>query len=1045
MKLKIQSFLICFTLLGNIWTYAQNNIVVTGVVTSSGNQQPILGVNIIVENTITGASTNFDGAYSINVKNSDAILVFSYQGFKTKEIQVGTQTEINVALVEDVANLDEIVLIGYGSSKRKDLTGSISSIKAADLESTRVTTADEFVQGRVSGLLLTQTSGQPGAATSVRIRGSSSINAGNEPLYVIDGFPVDNNSDNLSAGNVAEGPNLNALSTLSPSDIESIDVLKDASASAIYGSRGANGVIIITTKRGKSGEAQINYDTYISVSEVNKKLDVLNASQFAHYVNEAGYNNGDPRFYTNPSFFGVGTNWQDEIFRTAYTKNHDISIKGGNDGVKYAVSASYLDQEGTIIETNFNRYNFRVNLDFKASEKLKITNSLSINRSDYNTARTNTNGGLGVSSSVTGAYLMNPMLPVFDSDGNYTLGNFGVENDGSFVNDIDNPFEQIQNFASPVAYQKLLDSKGRTTRILNNLSIDWNIANNLNLKTNLGADFTVQEESLFRTAALDFGNSRSALASQAKRISNSFLAETTLNYTNTFNDIHSVNALIGTSIQDFKIEELGGNVLGLSTENFGANNFAFGETAATNNLIIESRLLSYFSRINYTLDGKYIFTATVRADGSTKFGDGYKFGFFPAGAFAWNISEEDFMNDSDTYIKLRLGYGVIGNESIPAYSSKDRFGNTYHYFNDNLANGIYPFSPANSNLKWERTQQYNFGLDFKFLNDRIGITTDLYRKDTNELLLNLQVPSQTGYTNTLLNVGSVRNEGIELALNTSNINNENFKWDTNITVAYNKNKILDLAGLNEIPTGSSILGISSWQLLVEGGEIGAFYGYVSNGIMQLDDTPANTPLFATDGGVITPGERKYKDLNGDGVIDADNDRTFLGNPIPEYTFGINNTFSYKGFGLNIFLQGVYGNEIANFNRINLEDFNGRNNVLASAFSNLWTPENPSNTYTRAFSGVRTKRFADNYIEDGSYLRVKSVSLYYTLKSKFLTGLNINSLKLYVTGRNLYTFTNYTGVDPEVSWGGQNNALSAGADFGGYPNSKSYLLGINLNF
>ncbi|RIA08602.1 TonB-linked SusC/RagA family outer membrane protein [Flavobacteriaceae bacterium MAR_2010_72] len=1044
MKHTILCFSILFLVIGNFTINAQN-ITVEGKVTSTVDKLALPGANITVKGTNIGATTNFDGEFSINVPNRSSTLVFSYQGFKTEEVIVGDQTFMDIALEEDISKLDEIVLIGYGSSKRKDLTGSISSIKATDLESVKATTADEFVQGRVSGLLLTQTSGQPGAATSVRIRGSSSINAGNEPLYVIDGFPVDNNSDNLSAGNVAEGPNLNALSTLSPSDIESIDVLKDASATAIYGSRGANGVIIITTKRGKNGKAQINYDTYVSVSEVNKKLDVLNASQFAHYINEANYNNGDPRFYTNPNAFGIGTNWQDEIFRTAYTINHDLSITGGNDDVKYAVSASYLNQDGTIIETNFKRYNFRVNLDFKASERLKITNSLSINRSDYNTARTNTNGGLGVSSAVTGAYLMNPMLPVFDSEGNYTLGNFGVENDGSFVNDIDNPFEQIQNFASPVAYQNLLDSKGRTTRILDNLSIDWDIAKNLKLKTNLGADFVVQEESLFRTAQLDFGNSRSAFASQAKRISNSFLAETTLNYTNTFNDIHSLNALLGTSIQDFKIEELGGNVLGLSTENFGANNFAFGETAATNNLIIESKLLSYFSRINYSLDGKYIFTATARVDGSSKFGDGYKFGFFPAGAFAWNVSEEDFMQNSDTYIKLRLGYGIIGNESIPAYSSKDRFGNTYHYFNNNLANGIYPFSPSNSNLKWERTQQYNLGLDFKFFNDRIGITTDVYRKDTNDLLLNLQVPTQTGYTNTLINVGSVRNEGIELALNTINVASENFKWDTNITVAYNKNEILDLAGLNEIPTGSSILGISSWQLLVEGGEIGAFYGYVSDGIMQLDDTPANTPLFATDGGVVTPGERKYKDLNGDGVIDADNDRTFLGNPIPEYTFGISNSFSYKSFDLNIFLQGVYGNEIANFNRINLEDFNGRNNVLLEAFSNRWTPENPSNVYPRAFRGVRNNVFADNYIEDGSYLRVKSVSLAYTLSNQFLSKLSINKLKIYITGKNLYTFTNYTGVDPEVSWGGQNNALSAGADFGGYPTSKTYLMGLNINF
>tara|TARA_R110002096_G_scaffold436058_1_gene666583 strand:- start:25033 stop:28164 length:3132 start_codon:yes stop_codon:yes gene_type:complete len=1043
MKLKIISFTILFAIIGNVWAFAQTQV--SGTVTSKEDGQPLPGTNILLKNGSAGATTDFDGKYKINVTSSEAVLVFSFQGYQTQEIAVGSRTTLNVQLEEDISRLDEIVLIGYGSSKRKDLTGSISSIKAADIESIKATTADEFMQGRVSGLLLTQTSGQPGASTSIRIRGSSSINAGNEPLYVIDGFPVDNNSDVVSVGSVAEGPNLNALSTLSPSDIQSIDVLKDASATAIYGSRGANGVIIITTKRGVNGKAQINYDTYVSFNEVAKKLDVLNGSQFAYYVNEAEYNGGQPRRYTDPKGFGNGTDWQDEIFRTAVIKNHDLSIKGGNDNVRYAISTSYMDQEGTIIETNFKRYNLRVNLDFKASEKLSIENSFSVNRSDYNTARTNTDGGLGVSSAVTGAYLFNPLLPVFDSEGKYTKGNFRVDDNGDFINEISNTNEQIENFASPVAYQKLLNSRGRATRLLENLSIKWELVPKLTLKGNLGADFNIQEESLFRTAALDFGNEGSAFGSEAKRVSNNLLAEATLNYVSTFNDVHSVNALVGTSIQDFKSEEL--NALGQDffTENFGGNSLNDSESQGAGTSLIESRLLSYFGRVNYAFKDKYIFTLTGRVDGSSKFGPGNKFGFFPAAAFAWNVSDEDFMKNSNVYLKFRLGYGVIGNETIPAYSAQSRFGTTYGYFNDNLAVGIYPISPANTDLKWERTEQFNAGIDVRLLNDNINITADVYRKDTNDLLLGLQIPSQTGSITTIVNAGSVRNQGVELAINTSNINTENFKWDTNITAAYNKNEILDLGGLDDIQTGANILGITGWQKLVEGGEVGAFYGYVSDGIMQLDDTPANTPLFATDGGVVIPGERKYKDLNGDGVLDAENDRKFLGNPIPEYTFGFNNNFSWKGFDLNIFMQGVAGNEIANFNRVNLEDLNGRNNVLLEAFSNRWTPINPSNTYTRASTGVRTNRFSDIYIEDGSYLRLKSVTLAYTISSQFLSKLKINKVKIYVTGKNLYNFTNYTGVDPEVSWGGQNNALSAGADFGGYPLSKSYLLGFNVNF
>jgi len=717
MKNRTKGLVVIFLVLGNLVAFAQN-ITIQGVITAEDDGLPLPGANVVVKDMAIGASANFDGEYTLEVPSGDVTLVFSYQGFSSQEVSVGGQRTINVALKTDVNELDEVVIIGYGSTTKKDLTGSIATIKSEDLESVRSTTADDFVQGRVSGLLLTQTSGQPGGATSVRIRGSSSINASNEPLYVIDGFPVDNNSDNLSAG-VAEGPSINALSTLSANDIASIDVLKDASATAIYGSRGANGVIIITTKRGLNGDAQINYDTYLGVSEVIKKLDVLNASQFAFYVNESKYNgSGDPRFYTNPTSFGVGTDWQDEIFRTAITKSHDLSIKGGNQDIKYAVSGSYLDQEGVVIETDFKRYNFRVNLDFKATEKLSIENSLSLNRTNFNTARTETTGGVEVASSaITGAYQFNPLLPVFDPEGNYTKGNFIVQDDGTFVNDVSNIQEQIPNFPSPVAYQKLTESKGKATRILDNLAIKWDVAKNLQLKTTLGVDLNINEQFYFRTEEIDFGNSPGAFAAQAKNTATSYLAESTLNYTNTFNNRHRVNALVGASWQDFTIESLSGNALGFPTENFGSNNLGLGLNPGVSSNIIESRLISYFGRVNYILDNKYIFTATSRVDGSSKFGDGNKYGFFPSGAFAWNVSEEDFLQDSGLYLKLRLGYGIIGNESIAPYSAQSTFKPTYHSFNDNEVVGQLPSTPANSALKWERTEQYNIGLDLGFFND----------------------------------------------------------------------------------------------------------------------------------------------------------------------------------------------------------------------------------------------------------------------------------------------------------------------------------------
>lgn len=1039
MKTKTIRFTFFIAVLGIFSSYCQE-ITISGVVTSEANGNPLPGADVVVKGKTIGTTTNFDGEYSFQVPSAEEVLVFSYQGFKSQDFKIGNQTVINITLEEDAAQLDEIVVIGYGFARRKDLTGAITSIKSDDLEAVRTTTADDLIQGRVSGLLLTQTSGQPGGETSVRIRGSSSINASNEPLYVIDGFPVDNSS--ASAG-IAEGPSLNPLSTINPNDIESIDVLKDASATAIYGSRGANGVIIITTKRGSSGLAQINYDTYVGVSEVITKLNLLNASQFALYYNESIYNgSGSPRFYENPSSFGEGTDWQDETFRTAITTSHDISIKGGSDNVRYAISGSYLNQEGIIIDSDFQRYSLRINLDIKATEKLSIENTINLSQSDANTGRTDTPGGLGVSSATIGAYAMSPLLPVFDPEGNYTKGDFIVQNDGTFVNDVSNTEEFVANFASPVAFIKLNDSEVKTTRILENLALKWNFAKNITFKTSLGADVIFNEETVFNTADLDFGNSNSALASQGKVVSRNLLAETTINYINTFSDRHQLNLLAGISWQDFGIRGIFGNARGLVTENFGANTFDGAETFGAGTAVVDNFLHSYFGRVNYIFDDRYILTASFRADGSSKFGEGQKFGYFPSAAFAWNVSEEEFMKNSNVYAKLRLGYGITGNQEIGSYRSKDSFLPTYHVFGLTEVVGQLPRFPANEELKWEETTQYNLGLDLGFFNERISITTDVYRKDTNDLLLELPVPYETGYLSSLVNIGSVRNEGVELAINSKNINGV-FNWDTNLTFAYNKNKILAFPGLESIPTGGEIQGRTNWQLLVEGGEIGAFYGYVSDGIIQLTDTPENTPQFVTD--TFTPGERKYRDLNGDGIINAENDRTFLGNPIPELTFGLNNTFNWKGFDLNIFLNGVYGNELANFTRVNLENLNGQNNVSLAAFSNRWTPQNPSNTYTRASNGIRNTPFASNFVEDGSFLRLKSITLGYSLPTDLLSSLNVKKIRVYFIGRNLHTWTNYSGVDPEVSWGGPQGALSAGADFGGYPNSKTYMLGINVNF
>ncbi|WP_411031233.1 SusC/RagA family TonB-linked outer membrane protein [Spongiimicrobium sp. 3-5] len=1046
MNLKILSLSLLFMVVGNFISYAQNNITVKGIVTSSADSFPLPDANVLIKGTLTGVTTDFNGIYTIEVPSTETILVFSYQGYKTLELSVGSLTNIDVALDEDVSKLDEIVLIGYGSSSRKDLTGAISSIKAKDLEAITVTSPDEFVQGRVPGLVLTQTSGQPGGSSSIRIRGTSSILAGNEPLYVIDGVIVESNNANQSSG-VTEGPPINALSTINPSDIESIDVLKDASATAIYGSRGASGVIIIKTKRGYNGQVKVNFDSYLGIQTVVNELNLLNGEQFAHYINEANYNAGMPRTYTNPASFGQGTDWQKALYRDAIIQNYDISARGGNENVKYAMSTSYLEQEGVIVGTDFDRINFRVNLDFRISDKASIENTSNISRTNFNT--TNAEGGIefGKGSAVSRAYVFSPLLPVFDADGNYTKANFVVGDDGSFFNSTDNKVFQngTTPLVNPIADIALNESTGKNTRILNNLVFKWNILPNVDFKTSLGVDFLFNDESVFRTADIDFTPTGSAASAfRAKQLSSNWMSETTLSYSNTFNDKHRINAFVGFSGQESKIDNISAVVLGFPVENFGTDNLGLGLDFTANSLLSKKTLISYFGRANYTYDDKYILTLTGRYDGASVFGKDNSWAFFPSAAFAWNLYEENFIENLNvfSYLKLRVGYGEVGNSDIAPFSSLARYRVAFHYFGDTAAQGFIPISPANSDLGWEISKQFNAGLDMNFFNDKLGITLDYYDKTTDDLLLQLQTPVHTGQTQAVVNAGNVKNSGFELAINTKNFSGKNFNWSTNLSLSYNENEITSLAGLDQISSGFSANGISEWQRLVEGGEIGAFYGYVSDGIAQLSDDISSIPHFQTE--TLVPGERKYKDLNGDGIINAD-DRTFIGNPNPEYSFGINNTFNYKGFDLNVFLQGVSGNEVVNFNRYNIEALDGQSNATLEAFSNRWTPQNPSNTYTRAVTGGRINRFSDYYVEDGAYLRLKSVSLGYTLPSKLMSKLKMNRLRLYVTGKNLLTFTDYSGVDPEVSVGGQDNNLSAGGDFGSYPATRTILVGLNVNF
>lgn len=1003
------------------------DVIIKGTVKGEGGGV-LQGVAVNVKGTNISAGTNAAGAFTISAPEGST-LVFTYVGYVTQSINITNKTVINVTMAMDFDKykIDEVVVVGYGTQKKRDVTGAVGSVAMKDIENVPVTRADQILQGRVSGVQVTQTNSEPGGNISIRIRGTNSITAGNEPLFVIDGFP--------GAGD---------LNSINPNDIESIDVLKDASATAIYGSRGANGVVIVTTKKGKAGQTSINFETYQGVQNVSKTYEMMNATEYANYLNDVvtltNAETGSTRLpaYTPTQIaaLGEGTNWQDELLRSAPIRNYQLSINGGNSETQHSLSLNYLTQDGVVLNSGFGRATLRYSLDKKIGDKIKMGFNTQTSRTDEDRALVNTAGG-SAGSVILDALRFNPALPVRDAvTGQYTFQSGPA------------PYAD-NNIGNPVAYAQTVNNKFATLRSLMNIFGEYEFIKGLKLRVNGGVDLNYDTRDFFLPSDLFLANGQGT-ATRTARNRYSWINENFLTYDKTFSKDHVVSFLAGLSIQQFDNTNFNASNTSFFTNILGSDNIGIGSTTLPpSSARGRKSLASYFGRANYSLMEKYLFTVTMRADGSSVFGDNNKWGYFPSAAFAWRVIEEDFMKDltflSD--LKLRTSYGITGNQEIDPYSSLGRYGSNGYTTGATRLIGIAPNNISNPDLTWESTASLDVGLDAAFLQNRISVTLDYYQKKTSDLLLQVSIPRSTGYQTTLINAGGVENKGFELGLSTVNFDGKNFQWSTNANISFNKNKVTDLNGeyqrfVGDLST-SIFPGANPGSNVLRVGEpIGSFYGYTFQGIWQ-------TPAEITASGIINttnlirPGDPRYADLNDDKIINAA-DRSIIGKAQPDFIYGITNNFSFKGFNLNVFLQGVQGVNVLNLNRYEIESGLLNTNKLKSVV-NRWTGPGTSNTIPKANSTLRRATgVTSDVVEDASFLRVKTVSLSYKIPVIKSMAKTVKSSSIYFTAQNLFTITDYTGFDPEVNSFGASN-LSLNTDYNAYPNVRTFIVGLKIGF
>nr|WP_321028668.1 TonB-dependent receptor [Bacteroides nordii] len=974
---------------------------------------PVIAANISQKGTNNATITDLYGNFTLNITGQHPVLVISYIGYVTTEVNVSGRAFIEVVLQEDVEALDEVVVVGYGTMRKKDVTGAVSSVRTEDITKNATSNVMQAIAGKMSGVQVVQNSGTPGGDVSILIRGVGTINDAS-PLYVIDGVPV-------SGG----------MWYLNPNDVESIDVLKDASATAIYGSRGANGVVMVTTKQAQEGHTEINFDYSYGIQHTAKTYDMLNASQYAALHNEMRTNAG-PEYSLNPAFsdpesLGTGTDWMDAIFRTAPMQKVNLSMLGGNQKISHATSLGYYTQDGIMKNSSYNRLSLQSNISSKIVSNVTVRANVNLSAENRRTQP--------VSTVIQNAMRILPSIPIQDENGEYAGPTGNAEWNGNALN--------------PVAIINEQNYRMKGFCMLSNISLEWEIVKGLKFKTTGGAELGYDyNNSYIPKYKWGMNESKNTMQTVSSAYEQLYLWDNTLNYDKSFGK-HRINAMAGTSYQEYKKESVSASGSGRASELTTELDNATKATDVGGNSL-RWALMSYMARLHYSYDDRYLVTATFRADGSSKFGKDNRFGYFPSFAAAWNIGNESFMQSVKpiSQLKLRAGYGQTGNQNIGAYTFADKLSvnGVYNFgsqrgFESNLVNLIYPYLLSNPSVKWEAVEQYNVGVDIGFLKNRIVANLDFYVKNTRDMLTKKPVPQTSGTSLEQadwppVNIGKVLNRGFEFTINTKNFVGE-FKWETNLNMSFNHNEVVSIGG-PEIMNGVS--------LIREGQPINSFYGYKLGGVYQTLDEVFTGPVMenrAADKAShnpyknTSPGDMWFVDVDGNGEIN-DLDRTVIGNPSPDCIFGFNNTFSYKNFDLSIFFQGALGNQVWNGVRASHESMNSTYNQLASTLER-WTGEGTSSSMPRAIYADpnNNSRASTRWLENGSYAKLKNLTFGYTLPENWTNRAKVKALRLYVSFDNLCTITNYSGLDPEVGL--------SGLDYGVYPSARTYMFGVSVKF
>lgn len=972
-------------------------IQVSGKVTDADTGEPLPGVNVAVKGTLNGTSTDADGKFSLQIPDQGAVLVFTFVGYLTQEIIAGTQNEIDVALLPDTKTLNEIVVVGYGQTKKSDITGSIASVKGDDVNAYPATNLMQSLSGRATGVQISQNSGEPGGAVSVRIRGTNSVMGSNEPLYVVDGFPYSSN------------PTL-----LSNSDIESIEVLKDASATAIYGSRGANGVVIITTKRGKSGKTKVDYDGYVGFQTVRKKIDMMNAREYAQFYNEQATNDRLTPHFTQEQInsFGAGTDWQDVALRTAPIQNHSIAVKGGNEKTKFSVSGSNFNQAGIIKSSNYIRNSLHAALNTDISKKLTFDLNTTLSREEQE-RQSSSQGGRGASlfSAMLSGY---PTIATYNPDGSYTNLSSAYGWGSNVITNPLNFLEQSKNYVC-------------TNRVLTNGALTYKPIDGLGIKISGGVENNDQRNDMYVTKK--FVNSQGS-AAVATVQSTSVLNENTVSYAKEIGQ-HNISAVAGATYQSYKETGLSANGSGFISDIQESYDMgAASVQGVPTSYYAEWTLISYLGRVNYSLRDRYLATVSFRADGSSRYSQGQKWGQFPSASIAWRISEESFIKEHIRIIsdlKLKAGYGETGSTAIPPYYTLNQLMTGKAVFGDALTTTYSPGSRLAGPLKWETTAQTDFGFTLGLLENRFTFEFDYYIKNTRDLLNIVPLPSTLGYTTTVQNIGRVQNKGFEIAANAVVLEGV-FKWNMGANFSRNRNKVMKLYdGRDILGERVDISAINdNINIIREGNPIGSFFGYIEKGY------DAN-------------GRIMYEDFNGNGVRDI-GDKRVIGNPLPSFNYGFNSTMSFKNIELNVFIQGSQGNDIFNVSAIGQTlDYGQALNMPREVHLNHWTPEKTTAKYP-IISRATGTQVSNRWVEDGSYLRFKNIQLTYTFPPSYLKAKKfINHAQIYISAQNFITFTKYSWYDPEINSYGGSNSIRLGIDHYSYPSAKTVTVGVKFGF